>query len=130
MQQLSELQNNLTYVLYDGDCPVCSRFVRFIRFREAVGEVVLLDCRQYASLLSDLKAKGYNLNDGMLLSYQGQLFYGDKAVHMMALLSSPSNAFNRMNAFIFKRAGVVKYLYPVLVLARKALLKILRRPPL
>ncbi len=130
MKQLSELSDKATYVLYDGDCPVCSRYTRFVRFREAVGEVVLLDCREHPLLLADLKAQGFNLNDGMLLSYQGQLFYGDKAVHMMATLSTPHNTFNRINAMLFRNATAVKYLYPAMVVGRKALLMLLRKKPL
>lgn len=130
MNNLGDLKNSLTYVLYDGECPVCSRYTRFVRFRETVGEVVLLNCRDYPELLTDLKVKGYDLNDGMLLSYQGQLFYGDKAVYMMATLSSPNNLFNRLNATVFTNASAVKYLYPVMVCGRKLLLKLLRKKAL
>jgi predicted DCC family thiol-disulfide oxidoreductase YuxK len=130
MNQLSDLSDTSTYVLYDGECPVCSRYTRFVRFRETVGEVVLLNCREYPTLLADLKTKGFNLNDGMLLSYQGQLFYGDKAVYMMATLSTPHNACNRLNAMLFRNPTTVKYIYPVMVLGRKALLMLLRKKPL
>lgn len=130
MKQLSDLSDKLTYVLYDGDCPVCSRYTRFVRFRETVGDVVLLDCRQHPELLVDLKAQGINLNDGMLLSYRGQLFYGDKAVHMMAALSSRNNLFNRFNAAFFRSPTTVKYTYPVMVCGRKLLLRLLGKQPL
>lgn len=130
MKQLSDLSDKLTYVLYDGDCPVCSRYTRFVRFRETVGDVVLLDCREHSALLADLKAQSFNLNDGMLLSYRGQLFYGDKAVHMMATLSSRNNLFNRLNAAFFRSPTTVKYVYPVMVCGRKLLLKLLGKKPL
>lgn len=128
MQKLADLANTKTYVLYDGECPMCRSFVAYTRFRETVGEVILLDCRQYSALLNDLKNQGYDLNNGMLLSYQGQLFYGYKAVNMMALLTSPSTLLNRFNAGIFKHAGVTKIVYPLLAFMRKISLKILGKP--
>ena len=125
-----DLAPNITYVIYDGDCPVCSRYTQYIRFQETVGEVVLVNCREQPVLLAELKAQGYNLNDGMLLRYKNAWHYGDQAVFMMAALASPSNCFNRFNAFMFKSPRVVKYIYPAMVVGRKALLFILNKKQL
>ena len=54
-----DLAPNITYVIYDGDCPVCSRYTQYIRFQETVGEVVLVNCREQPVLLAELKAQGY-----------------------------------------------------------------------
>ena len=34
-----------TTIVYDGDCPFCSRYVALVRLREAVGQVVLANAR-------------------------------------------------------------------------------------
>ena len=32
-------------IIYDGDCVFCSHYVRFVRLRETVGPVALIDAR-------------------------------------------------------------------------------------
>ena len=34
------------WLVYDGDCPFCSAYVRFVRLRDAVGTVHLVDARE------------------------------------------------------------------------------------
>lgn len=114
-------------ILYDGECPVCSNYVDFLQFKEEVGEVVLMDCRAHPDIVSEARARGYDLNDGMILVLNGQLFYGDKAVQKIAQSSNRQGFFNRLQSTVFQYDAAAKAFYPVLVIGRKALLKILGR---
>ncbi len=119
-----------TTVIYDGDCPFCKTYVKFMRFREAVGGVSLLDARSQPELVRALKYKGYDLNNGMVFIMNQKVHYGDDAVLAMSLLSTSVGVFNRINGFIFSKPILAKILYPVLVLGRKIVLKLLRKTTL
>jgi hypothetical protein len=49
---------------------------------------------------------------------------------MLALLSTPSGVFNRVNGRIFSHPRLARALYPVLRAGRNSLLRILNRPQL
>lgn len=112
-------------IIYDGECPVCKNYVTMLRLKESVGEVELIDAREDIHLAEQFLEEGYNLDNGMIVIYQQQIFYGQKAVHVMALLSTNVGAFNKMNVCLFKNEMVAKIAYPILVFLRKILLKIL-----
>jgi len=128
-------------LVYDGECPVCSAYVRYVRIRESVGEVVLVDARhggeggetdpKKAALgkywLERIRAASLDLNEGMVLIYGGRLYHGADCVHMLALLSSASGPFNRFNALLFKSPAAARVLYPVMRSGRNLLLRLLGR---
>ena len=119
-----------TTVIYDGDCPFCKTYVQFMRFRETVGKVDLLDARNQPELVQAFKSKGYDLNNGMVFIMNQKIHYGDDAVFAMSLLSTSVGIFNRLNGFIFSKPILAKSIYPVLVVGRKLVLKILRKTTL
>ena len=114
-------------LLYDGDCPVCNRYVTMLRLREQFGELKLLDARQESSLRTRVEQQGLDLNQGFALFVDEELYFGDDAIHALALMSSRSGLFNRVNHFVFRHAALARLLYPVLAAGRGLLLKLLGR---
>ncbi|MEM1301499.1 MAG: DUF393 domain-containing protein [Pseudomonadota bacterium] len=114
-------------VVYDNDCPFCRNYVQMLRFREAVGPVTLIDARAGGPVVVALQDASYDLDEGMVLLMQGQVHHGAEAMTRMALLSSGSTAFNRLNAMIFRNAGLSRVLYPVLRFGRGVTLRLLGR---
>ncbi|MGO7741138.1 DCC1-like thiol-disulfide oxidoreductase family protein, partial [Rhizobium johnstonii] len=53
-----------TVIVYDGDCPFCSKFVKFQRLRSAIGEVILIDARSDPGLVVAFQSRGMSLDDG------------------------------------------------------------------
>lgn len=114
-------------LLYDGDCPVCNRYVSMLRLREQFGELTLLDARQTSPQRTRVEQLGLNLNQGFALFIDEELYFGDRAIHALALMSSGSGLFNRMNFYIFRHARLARVLYPALAAGRGLLLKLLGR---
>ena len=112
-------------LIYDGECPVCSAYVRFIRFRESVGGIELINARDGGILVDKVISEKFDLNEGMVLWYGGRFYHGADCIHMLAMLSTESGFFNKLNAAIFRRPGLARVLYPVLRLGRNTLLWIL-----
>lgn len=115
------------YLVYDRQCPACEFYCRLVRIRESVGTLVLVDARESTALLGEITAAGLDIDEGMVVKLGNELYYGDEAIHMLALLSTRSGVFNRIAFWLFRSRGVSRWLYPVLKFFRNLLLKILGR---
>ena len=116
------MQQQKSLIIYDGDCMLCHSYVRMVRLREAIGEVETLDARSGDPRLAQYWAQGYDLNDGMLFVHRDKLYFGAEAVHVLALLCTPSGVFNRLNAWIFSSRAMAVMAYPFLRLGRSVAL--------
>ena len=63
----------------------------------------------------------------MVLIHAGEIFWGADCMNRLALMSTRSTAFNRMQAAIFRHRRVSRVLYPVLRAGRNAALRLLGR---
>ena len=84
-------------LIYDGDCPLCSAYVTRMRLAESAGSLELLDARQHPELVRRLGQQGYSLNEGMLVVVGERYYHGAAAVQVLALMSSRTDWFNRLN---------------------------------
>ncbi|MEM9690840.1 MAG: DCC1-like thiol-disulfide oxidoreductase family protein [Pseudomonadota bacterium] len=116
------------YVVFDGQCPFCARYATLIRLRDAVGDLQLVDARHPHPIVERLIADGYDLDEGMALVRHGQVSFGEDCVHQIALLSTSSGVFNRINAILFRRKTTAAVVYPVLRAGRNLTLRLLGRP--
>ena len=117
-------------IVYDGDCPFCSAYVRMVRLRNAAGSVVLLDARHHPDVGRELRDLGYDLNEGMMLIIDNQYYHGADCINRIALMSTSSGFFNRVNAILFRSPLISKVVYPFLRFGRNAVLRILGRKPI
>ena len=44
------------WIVYDGDCPFCARYVRFVRLRDTIGHVALVNARDGGALVDEIRA--------------------------------------------------------------------------
>lgn len=120
-------ENAEAWLIYDGECPFCSAYVRLLRLREAVGTVKLLDARDGGPLVSKIISDGFDLDEGMVLKIGSRIYHGDDCIHALALMSSNVGLFNRITAGIFKSPARARLLYPLLRACRNATLRVLGR---
>lgn len=118
------------YLIYDGDCPFCSRYARLTRLRETVGPLRLINARDPTPEVQAAIDSGYNLDGGMLLSLDGELYYGADCLNRLALLSSRSTIFNRLAYALFRHPRLSRIAYPLLRAGRSVALRLLNRTPL
>lgn len=115
------------WLLYDGECPFCSRYVRHVRLREAVGSITLANAREHAALVAEVERLGFDVDAGMVLKLDGNYYHGADCIHALALLTTPSGWFNRINSLVFRSATASKVLYPLLRAGRNLTLRLLGR---
>jgi predicted DCC family thiol-disulfide oxidoreductase YuxK len=117
-------------ILYDGDCPFCSTYVTMTRLRNAVGTPTLLNARERPDVVKALAEQGASLDMGLAVYYQGGIYTGGDAMHVLALLTTPVDFANRLAAALLRRRSFALRIYPFLRMGRNLLLKIRRRPQL
>jgi predicted DCC family thiol-disulfide oxidoreductase YuxK len=115
------------FLLYDGECPVCSAFVAMARLRQARPGLELRNARDFPALVTELRAAGIEINDAFAVQINGQLLHGAEAMRLVSGLASPNSLAARLILSTVGSRYLSTPLYPVLVLARKALLLILGR---
>jgi predicted DCC family thiol-disulfide oxidoreductase YuxK len=121
-------KNSSILVIYDGDCPLCSSYVSMTRLSKAVGHPTLINARERPELVKVLAENGVNLDAGMAVYYEGRLYIGSDAVHLLALLTTPVDLPNRLAAVVLGRKNLARGLYPFLRAGRKVLLMLKNRP--
>jgi predicted DCC family thiol-disulfide oxidoreductase YuxK len=117
----------MNYLLYDGECPLCSRYVRMARLRDALPGFELIDARKRPDLVAEHRSAGREINYGMILSIDGQNHHGAVALNHIALLSTPSRLANRINVRLFRSPLMSRALYPFMVAGRNGLVRLLGR---
>ncbi len=117
-------------LIYDGECPFCSRYARYVRLRRALGDLRLIDARRGGPEIDWVRDKGLDINAGMVLRIGGEFYHGAACLNRLALMSSRSDTFNSVNVFLFKHPQLARFAYPLLRMGRNATLKVLGRPPL
>lgn len=117
-------------LVYDGDCPFCSRYVKLLRLRDSIGPVALINAREGGPRVERLRELGYKLDGGFVLEWEDRIYYGADAINRLALLSTRSSLFNKVNAFVFKSRTASKVLYPVLRTGRDLTLFLMGRSKL
>jgi predicted DCC family thiol-disulfide oxidoreductase YuxK len=112
---------------YDGDCPFCRSYVRYLRVRDAVGTLHLVNVRDQEFHGREEMLHKFDLDEGMLLQLGGAYYHGSACIHMLALLSNRCTLFNRINAFVFRSQRRAEWLYPILRASRNGALRVLGR---
>jgi predicted DCC family thiol-disulfide oxidoreductase YuxK len=115
------------WVVYDGQCPFCSRYVSLLRLRDTLGQVQVVNAREGGPVVDEILAAGLDLDEGMVLKMDGRFYPGDECIHRLALLSSSSTLFNRFNRTIFRSPTLSRLLYPLLRSGRNGVLRLLGR---
>jgi predicted DCC family thiol-disulfide oxidoreductase YuxK len=119
-----------TFLVYDGECPFCSMYVKLLRLREAAGPVVLVNARDDHPIVRYVEERGIVLDQEMALVMGDQIYSGGECINRLALMSTPLGIFNRLNAAIFSSPRFSRLAYPYLRCGRNLALKVLGRTPI
>ncbi|MBE9398257.1 DUF393 domain-containing protein [Pontibacterium sp. N1Y112] len=119
------MSNNEVLLIYDKECPACDNYCQVVRIRETVGKLRLIDARENSEELEEITALGLDIDQGMVLKLDGQIYYGSDAIHALALISSRSGLLNRLNYYLFRSKRLSYIFYPMLRFLRNVLLKVL-----
>lgn len=117
---------NLIYFVYDGECPICQMGASLYKVRQSVGELKTVDARTEKDhpVMQEVNQARLNLDEGMVIKYNDQLYQGESALHLMATLGADSGWFNHVNNTLYKSKTLAKLSYPFMKGARNVALKL------
>ena len=125
-----KLHDNRLSIIYDGDCPFCANFVKLYAIRKKVAKVELIDARKQPLLVQDLRSRCMDLNDGMVVIWQGRYYFGAAGMHLLSMLGTESGIFAMLNQLLFRNRRMAGIIYPALATGRRITLSLLRRKPI
>ncbi len=114
-------------LVYDHQCFVCDAYCRKANIRENVGELKRVNAREASPMMDELTAKGLDIDKGLVLKIDNDIYYSSDAVHELSLLSNRGNLFNRLTYWTFRSKRLSHIIYPILRFFHDLLLKILHR---
>jgi predicted DCC family thiol-disulfide oxidoreductase YuxK len=115
------------YVLYDGACPACARYIAATGLAQRRG-IALIDARANPGLVAEHAAAGRPIDDGMVVAIGGVVHYGADATRKLAEIGQPATSARRFLLWFVGKAPWANSLYPALSAGRRALLRLLGRP--
>ncbi len=115
-----------TLLIYDGQCPVCSRYCQL--FEKSSSPVQLVDARGRPPILDEVESRGLDIDEGVVFKVGDKYYAGAAAINVLAEFSDRNSWSGRLNRWIFGSRRRAEWLYPLLRSGRGALLRILRRP--
>jgi predicted DCC family thiol-disulfide oxidoreductase YuxK len=117
--------NDQIKIFYDGECPFCKRYVRYLKLKESIGVPELHDLRQDVQSREEFERKGYDVDKGMVVTIGDRVYHGKDAVNILATLSTSSTRLNQLNKIVLSSPLMAAILYPILVFCRNLTLEIL-----
>lgn len=115
------------FLLYDGECPACRSYVAIARLRQLWPDLRILDARKEPELVAEMRAKGFEINDGFVLSLGGTIYFGPEATRM---IGEQGRSLGPLRSAILGTVGTAPWsrrVYPWLNRGRQLLLAVLGR---
>ena len=110
-------------IIYDGDCPFCSRYASLLAMREQGIDVRLHNARDSSTLREFPESAGYDLNDGMLALWNGHWHHGADAMNLISRLTPTAPL-----ARLLRVRAIAEALYPLMRFGRAVALRALGKP--
>ena len=117
------------WLVYDGGCPICKRYVQHLDVKEDACELALVNARNGGALVEEIDNLAHDMNDGIVLKMEEGYHFGGDAFHVLARLSTGKGIFGFVNRLLFRSRRLARLAYPPLVFGRRMLLRLLNIPP-
>ncbi len=116
------------FVLYDGECPVCSAYMGIAQLKRLHPNLAILNGREHPAIVAEMRAEGHEINESILVRMDGKVFSGGAGTKLISDLGSDNPVLRRTALYVLGGAPWSNALYPYLRATRNALLSLLGRP--
>ena len=111
-------------LVYDGGCPFCKAFALRSELRGGIPDLIIRDGRLDHELRHKLRERGFNLNEGAVLTDGDQIWHGSKAISVLCGQLKPSDPLLTFLSQLFGNSNRAKFCYPGLLAARQLALRL------
>ncbi len=113
-------------ILYDGDCPFCSHYVKMLWLQKNF-DCRLQNAREHLDLVEKFRAQGMEVSDGFIVTLHGRALHGADALSLLSRLSESDRVLNRTLTVAFRNRHFARLSYPIMKAGRLVVLKLLGR---
>ncbi|MDC3203599.1 DUF393 domain-containing protein [Prochlorococcus sp. AH-716-B04] len=112
--------NNDINFFYDGKCPFCNHFAELLELKSNLKNISFIDARTNKEKLPS----NYDMDiKGALLISENKLYSGSEAISfILSRVKNPSDSLLALLKIIFISPNRSKFLFPLLIFARRTLL--------
>jgi hypothetical protein len=111
---MSNTKKESVWFVYDGECPLCCMAANALRIKRDYAELHLLNGRenQQDPLLLEIKRRGLDLDEGMVICIGEKFYHGKDALKFMARYGEARNGFNIFCKGLFRTDTASSIFYP------------------
>ncbi len=109
---------------YDGECPICRQYSTYVELRKHF-DVKICNAREYMDAMNDFAQKGYNINQGMILIIDDEIYQGHHVIVKLNELLTHQSLFDRCMNRLMNIPYFVRLIYPLIKGVRRIILKII-----
>jgi predicted DCC family thiol-disulfide oxidoreductase YuxK len=112
------------WLVYDGDCPLCTMVAQKIEIEKTTGRLALLNARQAENhpILVEIKRRQLDLDQGIVFVYNNVFYNGHDAMKIITRLGNRDRLINWLFAQIFRSHFGTIVIYAFFRFLRNALL--------
>lgn len=120
---MAESDDDLQLV-YDDQCPVCRTYCAGILRESKEDRLVLVDARKQSVIMDEVTKAGLDIDEGMVLKVNGQIFYGADAVYELSQRHKTSGFYGRFTRLLFRSRFLAGIFYPLGKACRNVVLRL------
>jgi len=113
---------------YDDECPFCKEYSKYVELRKKF-DIKIINARQSIEKIKEFKSKGIDINNGMIVEYEGEIFQGSDGIRIIDKYIDKKRTSDRLISAIIKLPGFKLLIYPLVKFIRKVVLKLLGKNP-
>lgn len=113
---------------YDEDCPFCMEYSKYVELRKKY-DIKIFNARESIDKIKVFRNKGFDINDGMIIEYESEIFQGSDAVKIIDKYIDKKSVFDQFISVIINLPGFKLVVYPIVKFLRIMILKLLGRNP-
>lgn len=104
---------------YDKNCPFCNSFANYLALKKA-HTLKLFNAREAQKQIHYFKAKGFDINDGVIVRIDGrEIYQGAKAILLLKKMAV-------RKIWFYDNWFFIKIIYPMIKILRKIILVLKR----
>ncbi len=104
-------------IYYDKECPFCNKYTQILKLKQE-HEVIIKNAREDLEKLRYFYSYGFDINNGIIVQVDDEIYQGAKAIYVLDSLSIKNN-------FLYGTKLFEVFLYPIIKIFRKIVLFIL-----
>ncbi|WP_043368512.1 DCC1-like thiol-disulfide oxidoreductase family protein [Cyanobium sp. PCC 7001] len=109
-------------LVFDGGCLFCRHFALLSELKGGIPDLQIRDGRADTALRHALAARGHHLRDGAMVLKGDQVWHGAEAIAWISSRMRPSTALLQLLKLVMAERRRARWLYPLLLLARRSAL--------